>query len=214
MAVKRPKLSPSTINLFQDCPRCFWLQMARGIKRPRGIFPSLPIGMDSILKRYYDRFRKGDALPPLIAGRIPGRLAPEYPKSLSIAPEGEYDLTGKLDDLLLLPDGRYAPLDHKTRASPPKEVHASYQTQMDIYAWLLAENGFPASEEAFLIYYYPLEGDLHDGFPFGVTVETLRTSIERAKRAFANAVECLRQGLPALNGKCEYCLWARESHAL
>ena len=39
-------LSPSSLNLMKDCPRCFWVQFNKGIKRPNGIFPSLPSGID------------------------------------------------------------------------------------------------------------------------------------------------------------------------
>ena len=31
-----------------ECPRCFWLQIVKNIKRPQGIFPSLPSGMDQV----------------------------------------------------------------------------------------------------------------------------------------------------------------------
>jgi len=38
-----------------ECPRCFWLQIVKNIKRPAGIFPSLPSGMDKILKVHFDK---------------------------------------------------------------------------------------------------------------------------------------------------------------
>lgn len=62
--VKEIALSPSALNLFKDCPRCFWLEKVRGIKRPRGIFPSLPGGMDRVIKVYFDHFRAKRMLPP------------------------------------------------------------------------------------------------------------------------------------------------------
>ena len=68
------RLSPSALNLFLQCPRCFWLDKNKGIKRPRGIFPSLPGGMDTVIKKYFDSFRvKGD-MPPEIKGKITGKL--------------------------------------------------------------------------------------------------------------------------------------------
>ena len=50
------KLSPSSLSLLSDCPRCFWLQLNKGVKRPEGIFPSLPSGIDRILKDHFDRY--------------------------------------------------------------------------------------------------------------------------------------------------------------
>ena len=47
---KQVYLSPSALNVFNDCPRCFWLDKNKRMKQPRGIFPSLPSGMDKVLK--------------------------------------------------------------------------------------------------------------------------------------------------------------------
>ena len=58
------KLSPSSLNLMQECPRCFWLAQHKVFTRPAGIFPSLPSGMDSILKTHFDKFRDKEQLPP------------------------------------------------------------------------------------------------------------------------------------------------------
>ena len=58
------KFSPSSLSLLKDCPRCFWLQFNKGIKHPETIFPSLPSGMDKILKEHFDRFMKRGELPP------------------------------------------------------------------------------------------------------------------------------------------------------
>ena len=58
------KLSPSALNLMKECPRCFWLHRHKVWKRPSGIFPSLPSGMDKILKIHFNKFRDKRELPP------------------------------------------------------------------------------------------------------------------------------------------------------
>jgi len=58
------KFSPSSLSLLKDCPRCFWLKFNKDIKRPEGIFPSLPSGMDKILKIHFDSFMRKGELPP------------------------------------------------------------------------------------------------------------------------------------------------------
>ena len=58
------KPSPSSLNLMKDCSRCFWLAQHKVWKRPSGIFPSLPSGMDRILKIHFDKFRDKGQLPP------------------------------------------------------------------------------------------------------------------------------------------------------
>ena len=43
---------------------------------------SIPIKMDSIIKEYFDKYRKKGILPPLIKGKIKGILPLNMPKTL------------------------------------------------------------------------------------------------------------------------------------
>ena len=60
------KLSPSSLSLMDECQRCFWLVKHKKWSRPSGAFPSLPSGMDGILKKHFDKFRDKGELPPEI----------------------------------------------------------------------------------------------------------------------------------------------------
>jgi len=73
------KLSPSSLNLFLECPRCFWLRFNKGISRPSGPSSTLPSGMDYTLKNYYDYCRK-NGLPPQLKGLIKGKLISDQEK--------------------------------------------------------------------------------------------------------------------------------------
>ena len=55
---KNNKISRSQIELFIDCPRCFWLDVKLKIKRPEK-FGSGYIGSkyDPLLKNYFDKHR-------------------------------------------------------------------------------------------------------------------------------------------------------------
>src|SRR3989338_2813153 len=59
-------LSPHALNLSVECPRCFWNER-HGDKRPSGPFPSLPSGMDKIIKQRFDAYRKAGSLPEELA---------------------------------------------------------------------------------------------------------------------------------------------------
>ena len=56
--------SPSSLSLLKECPKCFWLHFNKNIRRPNGIFPSLPSGIDRILKVHFDSYRDKNELPP------------------------------------------------------------------------------------------------------------------------------------------------------
>ena len=45
------------------------------VTRPRGIFPSLPSGMDRVIKTYFDHYR--GSLPPELEGEVEGKLIPD-----------------------------------------------------------------------------------------------------------------------------------------
>jgi len=206
-----PQLSASTLKLFLECPRCFWLHVNKKLERPRGPFPSLPSGIDRVLKGYFDSYRARGVLPPLIDGKLEGRLATN-PLTLGFNDaRAKARLWGKLDDCVILPDDRLAPLDHKTRASAPADVGYTeqyYQFQMDVYTLLLERNGHPTVRAAYVVYYFPLQGPLHEGFPFGVEVHRIATDPDRAYDVFLAGSRCLAGGLPPPGEQCQFCRWA------
>ena len=170
---------------------------------------SIAVGLDSKIKTYCNAYRASGALPPLLAGKLPGRLIDRLPPSFGWAdPALAATLWGKLDDCLQLDDGTYAPLDHKTRASKANDVHAAYQVQMDCYALLLERNQLKSSGTALLVYYLPEHGELHQGFPFTVDIKPVTTDLARAYALFQQGVEVLRQTEPPPSSEhCEYCAW-------
>jgi CRISPR/Cas system-associated exonuclease Cas4 (RecB family) len=207
-------LSPSTLNLYLECKRCFWLQFNRKIERPRGIFPSLPGGIDLILKSYFNLYRSKRELPPLIAGKLKGVLA-DIPLNLEFIDVGNnLKIKGKLDDCLKTEDGLYVPLDHKTRGSLPGNIEYSYnyyKVQMDTYSLLLAKSGYSIKNIAYIVYYSPTEGMLHKGFPFKVEVHKLETNPYSAHRLFIEAKKCIEGPLPESSPQCEFCQWQTET---
>ena len=205
-----PQLSATTLKLFQECPRCFWLHVNKRIERPRGPFPSLPSGIDRVLKGYFDTYRSQGQLPPLIRGKLDGTLATN---ALTLGFNDAHTharLWGKLDDCVILPDQRLAPLDHKTRASAPDDVsytHKYYQFQMDVYTLLLERDGHRTNRTAYVVYYFPVDGVLHEGFPFNVAVHTIATDPEGAYKIFAAGCRCLAESMPPSSATCEFCRW-------
>lgn len=211
------QLSASTLKLFQECPRCFWLHINKRLERPRGPFPSLPSGIDRVLKLYFDFYRARGVLPPLIQDKFEGKLSKN---ALTLGFNDEKmnaRLWGKLDDCVVLPDQRLSPLDHKTRASAPEDVSYTlryYKFQMDVYTLLLERAGHPTNRKAYVVYYYPVEGSLHEGFPFQIMVHRIETDPDEAYGIFAEACRCLEGPLPAVGQVCDFCRWADARLAL
>jgi hypothetical protein len=213
------KLSPSALSLMEDCPRCFWLHY-RGKKRPSGIFPSLPSGMDKILKIHFDKFRDKGELPPEIreSGECKGcklfndkQLLDVWRnnfKGISWTDKNGNILHGAVDNILVK-GKKLIILDYKTRGFPLKEdTHETYQNQLDIYNFLLRINGYDTEDFGFLLFYYPKE-----------VLETgevvFHTKLVKMKIDVSNAEKLWKRALKLLNGKCpkkhikKICPWCQ-----
>lgn len=51
------KLSRSRLELFLECPRCFWLLMNKNVKRPPGFPYTINNAIDALLKKEFDEHR-------------------------------------------------------------------------------------------------------------------------------------------------------------
>lgn len=204
------KLSPSSLNLFLDCPRCFWLQLNKGIKRPGGPVATITTGLDRTVKEHFNQCRAQNILPSFLEGKIPGRLANNFPKNgwFEFRDEkSDAKLGGYLDECIELKNNYYAVLDHKTRGSAPDSVHKAYQLQMDVYTFLLEKNNLPTQKTAYLVYYIPKKIISGTDFQFEALIKELKTDPQRAQDIFYKALEVLRRPLPPLVQDCEFCQW-------
>lgn len=169
---------------------------------------SIPIKMDSIIKKYFDNYRKKGILPPMIEGKIKGLLPLDMPKTLYYKDkERGIKLKGLPDEYLQTEEGFIVPFDHKTKSKAPEETHPSYQLQLDCYTFLLEANGYKTKNFGYLAYYHPEQCELHNGMDVQVAIIKVKTNPERVKKALKKASEILNGKLPKVNGTCEYCTW-------
>lgn len=215
------RLSPSKLNLFNECPRCFHDAYTSECPRPRGIFPSLPGGMDLVMKKYFDQFR--EKLPTGLEGKLPGVLMSDTSllkrwRFWKTGPtyfdtERNIQLVGALDDCLV-DNGFYIPLDAKTKGSEPKDDGSQYyQTQLDCYNLMLEAQGLRVRDEGWLVYIYPMTVAINNiplegnelNVVFGTKPFKLACSRERAKEIVIKAAECSRGPRPKAADTCEHC---------
>jgi len=205
------KLSPSTLNLMEDCPRCFWLAQVKKIKRPSGPMSSIPIKMDSIIKKYFNKYRELNELPPIIQGQIEGRLAVDIPITLKHEEENGIILWGRPDDYFELEDNSIVAFDHKTKSKAPESIHSSYQLQLNVYSYLLKAMGYKTTNKAYLAFYYPDDCELHNGMCIHCTVIEVKTNPAKAKDLVNRAYNVLNGPMPKHSENCGYCKWVNET---
>lgn len=214
------QLSPSKLNVMNNCRRCFWLENKEKIKRPRGIFPSLPGGLDRSIKTYYDSCRPN--LPLELTGLRDQKLFSNqatlnkwrhWRSGLSCVIDG-VKLIGALDDCLINnDDGKLSPLDYKSKGSEPKDSGVQYyQTQLDCYDLMLKENGYATTGIGVLIYYYPTETQSGKIY-FKTKYFEIPCSSVAAVRKIVEAKKILEGKIPEASNDCEYCEYERQKRA-
>ena len=201
------RLSPSSLNLLENCPRCFWLMMVKKVFRPSFPMPSIVNRFDGIVKNYFDKYRAIGELPPIIAGQIAGKLPQGMPQTLRHEENNKILLWGRPDDYIELVDGLTEPFDHKTRSGPPVDVHPAYRLQLDVYSYLLRTNSYKTTNKALLAYYYPEDSDLHNGMRIGCTVIEVVTNPAHVKDLLIRACDVLDSPMPDPGENCGYCRW-------
>lgn len=162
------KLSRSKIELFMNCPRCFYLDRRLGVGAPP-MFPyTLNSAVDTLLKKEFDLLRKTQTAHALIEkyaidafpvkhekldqwrNNFKGVQVLDKPTNLLIF--------GAIDDLWQNSQGQYLVVDYKSTSKPEeinaldKDWHDGYKRQMEIYQWLLRGNGLEVSDTGYFVY--------------------------------------------------------------
>lgn len=213
------KFSPSSLSLLKDCPRCFWLHFNKNIKRPESIFPSLPSGMDKVLKEHFDYFRKEGKLPPEL--KLDGvtlfndeallKVWQNNRKGIQWTDEQGNLLKGAVD-ALLQKGKKLIVLDFKTRGFPVKEdTHLHYKDQLDIYNFLLRKNGYQTEDYSYLLFYHPLKVHANGDVDFHKHLVTMDVSIKNVENVFKNAVKVLEGEIPEAVEECRFCEWVEKN---
>lgn len=213
-------LSPNSLNLYYECPLCFWLDKGMGIKRPQPYPYALNAAVDVLLKEEFDKYRKkGELHPLLVANNIPAKLFPNQKllnewrnnfKGIRYY-DAELDATlfGAVDDVLEFTEGKLAPLDYKSTGSKVPTVYDRFQLQMDIYTFLLEKQGYKTIRKGCLAFYIVDKENGFDGkLPFRKEIIMIDTDPLYVPKVFAEAVAVLRKEAPASHSKdCQYGQW-------
>ncbi len=161
------KLSRSKIENFLKCPRCFYLDRRLGINQPGSIPFTLNLAVDHLLKEEFDLYRKEKKPHPLMlqAGL---KAIPFAHPDLDIWRENfkgvqvhhkptQLLVTGAIDDLWIEPNGNVIVVDYKATSKDGQitlddEWKQAYKNQMEIYQWLLRQNGLSVSTTGYFLF--------------------------------------------------------------
>lgn len=162
------KLSRSKIDLFLQCPRCFYYDRRLGVSQPPGYPFSLNSAVDKLLKKEFDDHRiKGLAHPLMKAYGIDAipfhhpdmdKWRDSLHAGISyLHPMTNLLITGGVDDVWQKPNGELIIVDYKATAKDGEvtldaEWQDGYKRQMEVYQWLFRKNGFKVADIGFFVY--------------------------------------------------------------
>jgi CRISPR/Cas system-associated exonuclease Cas4 (RecB family) len=216
------QLSPSSLNLFLECPHCFWLEKRKGVKRPQPYPYALNAAVDVLLKEEFDVYRKkGEPHPLLVAHKIPAKLFQNqnllnqwrnnFEGLRYYDADLEATIFGAVDDVLEFPGGKLAPLDYKSTGSTVANIYDRFQIQMDAYTFLLEKNGFKTNRKGYLAFYIVDKGNgFIDRLPFRKELHEIDTDPTDVYQIFSDAVATLKRISPLSHSQdCKYALWLK-----
>lgn len=218
------KLSRSKLELFTECPRCFYLDRRLGVGRPPGFPFALNSAVDKLLKKEFDIFRaEGKPHPLITKNGVDAR--PVSHEELNKWRENFVGvqylheptnllITGAIDDLWINEKGEYIVVDYKSTSKDEditelnKEWQDGYKRQMEIYQWLLRRNGLTVSNTGYFVYCNGVtDCDRFDAkLEFDLTLIPYEGDDSWVEKTILDAKSCLdSDSIPSADPDCDYC---------
>ncbi len=220
------KVSRTKIDLFIECPRCFYLDQRLGVKRPDTYPLTLNIAVDALLKKEFDIHRaRGSAHPMMDKYGI--NAIPLKHENINLWRELDFgrggihflhqdtnfDVYGVVDDIWVNPEKEFIVVDYKATAkrdTPTLEgdLGAQYKRQMEVYQWLLRRNGFQVSETGYFLYVNGKKDvEAFDAkLEFDITILPCKGDDSWIEKTLYSIKKCLvADKIPEAGERCGYC---------
>jgi len=219
------KISRSKIDLFWECPRCFYLEQKLGVKRPSTAPFTLNSAVDFLLKKEFDIHRaRGDAHPLMKKYKI--NVVPFQHPDLEkwrhnftgirfVHQPTNFLVFGAVDDIWIDDLNELHIVDYK--ATSKDEVidkladtrwHDQYRRQMEVYQWLFRQNDFKVSDTGYFVYVnaYKDREAFDAKLEFDVRIIAYKGDDVWVEQTLAEAKKCLMsEKIPEAGELCEYC---------
>ncbi|OGM90719.1 hypothetical protein A2999_00590 [Candidatus Wolfebacteria bacterium RIFCSPLOWO2_01_FULL_38_11] len=218
------KISRSKIDLFLNCPRCFYLDRRLGVAQPPGFPFSLNAAVDRLLKKEFDIHRANKTAHPLMktygVDAIPmaHEKIEQWRDSLGggisyFDEKTNFIITGGVDDVWINPKGELIIVDYKS-TSKGEEVsidadwQIGYKRQMEIYQWLFRKNDFKVSSVGYFVYCNGIaDKEAFDAkLEFYIKLIPYKGDDSWVEGTILAARECLEaDDLPESGNDCDFC---------
>lgn len=224
------KLSRSKIDLFIECPRCFYLDNKLGTARPRGPAFTLNVAVDALFKKEFDAHRKEKTAHPIMSAYGLLALPFQHPdldtwrenfEGIQVAhKETGMTISGAVDDIWVNDAGELIVVDYKATSKEgtieslaDSSWEEQYKRQIGVYQWLLEQKGHKVSSIGYFVYANAkFDGDtFNNTLLFDTTLIPCEGETSWIEPTLTKIKACLEsEELPKSGEACEFCVY-RES---
>ncbi|HET8991708.1 MAG TPA: PD-(D/E)XK nuclease family protein [Candidatus Saccharimonadales bacterium] len=226
------KISRSKIELFMQCPRCFWLDARLKIGRPSSPPFNINKAIDELFKKEFDYYREqGQPHPIMLDNQVKAvpfkhieldKWRANFTGVATLHSPTNFYVFGAVDDVWVDEQGGLIVVDYKATAKA-QEVsidsawQISYKRQMEIYQWILRQNGFSVNPTGYFVYTnarYDLDR-FSDTLQFVTKLIPYEGSDDWIEGVLLSMKDCLDDdemppvGEAAMGGDCEFCTYAK-----
>ena len=220
-------LSRSKIDLFLDCARCFYIDNKLGVARPPGFPFNLNSAVDALLKKEFDVHRLNGTKHPLAehygldAVPFAHERMDEWRDALKRGIKTVHKPTGLtvrggVDDIWIGSDRKLIVIDYKATSKNEKiesldeAWHDSYKRQLEVYQWLLRQNGFDVSDTGYWVYANATKDrEAFDArLDFELTLIPHKGSTDWIEETLLKIKDCLESdAVPKPAEGCDFCAY-------
>ena len=219
-------VSRSGIDLFVQCPRCFYLDKRLGVARPPGFPFSLNSAVDALLKKEFDSHRAKGSAHPLMKEYGIDAIPYSHDKlndwrdSLRKGIKYHHKptnlmLRGGVDDVWVNPTGELHIVDYKATSKSSEvnldaEWQDGYKRQMEIYQWLFRHNDFKVSPVGYFVYCNGnADKEAFDAkLEFDVKIIPYEGEDSWIEDVVVKLHKCLAsENIPSPGNDCDYCAY-------
>ncbi|MDM9630242.1 PD-(D/E)XK nuclease family protein [Robiginitalea aurantiaca] len=231
---ERPyKISRSKIENFIKCPRCFYLDRRLKIGQPSGPPFTINSAVDNLLKNEFDRYRAIQEPHPYMI-RLGLNAVPFQHEKLDdwrenfkgvsyIDMNHNFHLHGAVDDIWQdTKTGELIVVEYKATSKSAEitldaDWQFSYKRQIEIYQFLLRQNGFEVSNTSYFVYCNGIrdKSAFDECMEFQVSLIPYVGDDSWLQDALSNIYDTLNQDkIPGYTEECAYCEYQRKLDTL
>lgn len=222
------KISRTKIELFINCPKCFYLDRVLGTPRPDMPGFTLNNAVDTLLKKEFDIYRAKNQQHPLMKAYKISATPFSHPSmekwrhnftgiQYSHLPTNLI-IFGAIDDIWINDKGELIIVDYKA-TSTQEEVNLdspyklAYKRQMEIYQWLFRKNEFPVNDTGYFVYCNGLsDKEAFDAkLEFSIKIIPYKADSSWVEDTIYKIKDCLIGPIPPSSNDCDYCLYRQSA---